>query len=392
MSNPLAQLAKVGQSVWFDQMERKLVSTGKLQKMIEQDDLRGLTSNPTIFEKAIAGSEDYDSQLRQLAAQNKSRDEIYEELVVDDIGKAADVFRPVYEKTKGLDGYVSLEVSPLLARKTAETIAEAKKLFGRLGKKNLMIKIPGTPEGLPAIEEAIASGINVNVTLIFNNDQYAAVIDAYMKGLERRVAANQPIGDNSSVASFFVSRLDAAAEKLMEAKIAEKNDPNFKKEAESLYAKIAIANAKTAYELFKKSFSSDRFKKLAAKGARVQRPLWASTGTKSAKYSDVMYPEALIGPDTVDTMPPATYDAFRDHGKVGSTLEQNLPEAHAVLKKFADLGFSLKNLTEKLTADGVKSFEDSFKSLMNSIETRRVAAIGGGAGASATAAPKPAFS
>ncbi len=377
MSNPLAQLAKVGQSVWYDQMERKLISTGKLQKMIEQDDLRGLTSNPTIFEKAIAGSEDYDTQLRQLASENRSRDEIYEELVVEDIGNAADVFRPVYDKTKGLDGYVSLEVSPLLARNTDATIVEAKKLFGRLGKKNLMIKIPGTPEGLPAIEEAIASGINVNVTLIFNNDQYAAVIDAYMKGLERRVAANQPVGDISSVASFFVSRIDAAAEKLMEAKIAEKNDPQFKKDAESLFAKIAIANAKTAYELFQKSFTSDRFKKLAAKGARVQRPLWASTGTKSAKYSDVMYPEALIGPDTVDTMPPATYEAFRDHGKVRPTLEENFAEAHAVLKKFADLGFSLKALTEKLTEDGVKSFADSFVSLMSVIEARRDAAVRG---------------
>jgi transaldolase len=375
MSNPLAQLAKVGQSVWYDQMERKLVSTGKLQKMIEQDELRGLTSNPTIFEKSIAGSEDYDAQLKDLTAKGKSRDEIYEELVVDDIGKAADIFKPVYDKTKGLDGFVSLEVSPLLARKTAETIAEAKKLFARLNKKNLMIKIPGTPEGLPAIEESIASGINVNVTLIFNNDQYAAVIDAYMKGLERRVAANQPIADISSVASFFVSRIDAAAEKLMEAKIKEKNDPKFKADCESLYAKVAIANAKTAYELFKKSFSSERFKKLAAKGARVQRPLWASTGTKSAKYSDVMYPEALIGPDTVDTMPPGTYDAFRDHGKVESKLEQGMPEAHATLKKFADLGFSLKNLTEKLTVDGVKSFEDSFVSLMNVIEKRRAGAL-----------------
>jgi transaldolase/glucose-6-phosphate isomerase len=374
MSNPLAELAKAGQSVWYDQMERKLVSTGKLQKMIEQDDLRGLTSNPTIFEKSIAGSADYDDQLKALVAQNKNIDEIYEEMVVADIGNAADAFLPVYQKTKGLDGYVSLEVSPLLARKTAETIAEAKKLFGRLNKKNLMIKIPGTPEGLPAIEEAIAAGINVNVTLIFNNDQYTNVIDAYMKGLERRVAAGQPIGDISSVASFFVSRIDAAAEKLIDAKMGSA-DEKTKKELESMKGKIAIANAKTAYELFKKSFASDRFKKLEAKGARKQRPLWASTGTKSKAYSDVMYPEALIGPDTVDTMPPGTYDAFRDHGKVRASLEEGMPEAHAVLKKFADHGFSLKDLTEQLTADGVKSFEQSFVSLMNVIETRHKAAL-----------------
>jgi transaldolase len=392
MSNPLAELAQVGQSVWYDQMERKLISTGKLKKMIEQDDLRGLTSNPTIFEKAIAGgSVDYDDQLKALATAGRSLDEIYEELVVDDISKAADVFMPVYEKTKGLDGYVSLEVSPLLARDTAATIAEAKKLFARLGRKNVMIKIPATPEGIPAIEEAIASGINVNVTLIFNNKVYADVMEAYIKGLEIRAAAGHPIDHISSVASFFVSRIDALAEKQMEAK-AGSVDETKKAEMQSLYAKIAIANAKTAYALFKETFGSERFAKLKAKGARVQRPLWASTGTKSAKYSDVLYPEQLIGPDTVDTMPPATYEAFRDHGKVSQSLEADMPGALAVLKKFEDLGFSLMGITEQLTADGVKSFEDSFKSLMNSIETRRVAAIGGGAGASATAAPKPAFS
>ena len=391
MSNPLAELAKVGQSVWYDQMERKLISTGKLKQMIEQDDLRGLTSNPTIFEKAIAGgSVDYDEQLKTLAAAGKNRDEIYEELVVDDISHAADVFLPVYEKTKGLDGYVSLEVSPLLARETQATIDEAKKLFKRLGRKNVMIKIPATPEGIPAIEEAIANGINVNVTLIFNNKVYADVMEAYIKGLERRAAAGQPIDHISSVASFFVSRIDALAEKQMDAKAASA-DPKARDAMQALYGKIAIANAKTAYDLFKKTFASERFQKLKAKGARVQRPLWASTGTKSAKYSDVMYPEALIGPDTVDTVPPATYEAFRDHGKVSKSLEADLEGAKAALKKFEDLGFSLMAITEQLTADGVKSFEQSFQSLMNSIETRRVAAVGSGASRSASAA-KPAFS
>ena len=236
MTNPLAQLPKLGQSVWFDQMERKLVASGKLRQMIDEDDLRGLTSNPTIFEKAIGGSEDYDAQLRMLASQSKSRDEIYDELTIEDISKAADIFRPVYDRTHGDDGFVSLEVSPLLATKTAETVAEAKRLFARLGRPNVMIKIPATPEGIPAIEEAIAAGINVNVTLIFSNDVYAQVIEAYLRGLERRVAQNLPVGDIASVASFFVSRIDTQADKQLEAK-GEKE----------LLGKVAIANAKMAY-------------------------------------------------------------------------------------------------------------------------------------------------
>ncbi|MGZ7031514.1 MAG: transaldolase, partial [Thermoanaerobaculia bacterium] len=315
MSNPLSELAKTGQSVWYDQMERRLVSSGKLQKLIDEDDLRGLTSNPTIFEKAIAGSEDYDAQLRQLASQNKSRDEIYDEIVIEDISKAADVFKPVYKKTKGVDGFCSLEVSPLLARDTKRTIEEAKRLFKWLGRDNVMIKIPATEEGIPAIEEAIFSGINVNITLIFSNDVYAKVMEAYIRGLERRVEKGLPVGDIGSVASFFVSRIDAVADRQIEAKMAQTTDPKEKAELESMMGKIAIANAKAAYQEFKKTFGTERFKKLAAKGARVQRPLWASTGTKSPKYSDVLYPDSLIGPDTVDTIPPATYDAFRDHGK-----------------------------------------------------------------------------
>jgi transaldolase/glucose-6-phosphate isomerase len=371
MSNPLSELAKTGQSVWFDQMERRLVSSGKLQKLIDEDDLRGLTSNPTIFEKAIAGSEDYDSQLRQLAAQNKSRDEIYDEIVIEDIGNAADVFKPVYKKTKGVDGFCSLEVSPLLARDTKRTIEEAKRLFKRLGRDNVMIKIPATDEGIPAIEEAIFSGINVNITLIFSNDVHAKVMEAYIRGLERRAEKGLPIGDIGSVASFFVSRIDAQADKQIEARIAQTTDPNEKRELESLMGKIAIANAKGAYQEFKKVFGTERFKKLAAKGARVQRPLWASTGTKSPRYSDVLYVESLIGPDTVDTIPPATYEAFRNHGKVRMTLEENLPEAMATLKKFEAKGFSLAKITAQLTIDAVKSFEDSFVSLMDTIEARR---------------------
>ena len=366
MKNPLAELAKTGQSVWFDQMERKLLTTGKLKKMIDDDDLRGLTSNPTIFEKAIGGSEDYDAQLRTLASQGKSRDEIYDELVIEDIGGAADVFAPVYEKTKGDDGYVSLEVSPLLADDTAHTVSEAKRLFTRVGRPNVMIKIPATPEGIPAIEQTIALGINVNVTLIFSNDVYAQVIEAYLRGLEKRAAQGLPLGHIASVASFFVSRIDTQADKQLEAK-----------GVTDLQGKVAIANAKMAYQLFKEIFTSERFLALRDKGARVQRPLWASTGTKNPKYRDVLYVETLIGPDTVNTLPPATYEAFRDHGEVEMTLEQNVDEARQVLEEFETRGFSLKAITEQLTKEGVKSFNESFEQLMGTIEARRDAVVRG---------------
>ena len=366
MTNPLAQLPKAGQSVWFDQMERRLVTSGKLQQLIDEDDLRGLTSNPTIFEKAIGGSEDYDAQLRTLASQGKSRDEIYDEIVVEDIGSAADVFAPVFEKTNGEDGYVSLEVSPLLASDTARTASEAKRLFTKVARPNVMIKIPATPEGIPAIRQAIAMGININVTLIFSNEVYAQVIEAYISGLEERLRNSLPIGHISSVASFFVSRIDAQADKQLEAK-----------GETALMGKVAIANAKMAYQLYKQEFTSERFQKLRDKGARVQRPLWASTGTKNPKYSDVLYVESLIGPDTVNTIPPATYDAFKDHGKVELTLEQDVDEARRVLEEFEAKGFSLKAITGKLTAEGVKSFNESFASLMDTIEARRDSVVRG---------------
>ena len=366
MKNPLAELAKTGQSVWFDQMERKLLTTGRLRQMIDEDDLRGLTSNPTIFEKAIGGSEDYDAQLRTLASQGKSGDDIYDELVVEDIGKAADVFEPVYEKTKGEDGYVSLEVSPLLASDTAKTVSEAKRLFTKVGKPNVMIKIPATPEGIPAIEQTIALGINVNVTLIFSNDVYAQVIEAYLRGLEKRAAQGLPLGHIASVASFFVSRIDTQADKQLEAK-----------GITDLQGKVAIANAKMAYQLFKEIFTSERFRKLRDKGARVQRPLWASTGTKNPKYSDVLYIETLIGPDTVNTVPPATYDAFKDHGEVEMTLEQNVDEARRVLEEFESRGFSLEAITDQLTSEGVKSFNESFAQLMHTIAARRASVVRG---------------
>jgi len=366
MSNPLTDLAKVGQSVWFDQMERKLVTAGRLQQMIDNDDLRGLTSNPTIFEKAIAGSEDYDAQLRELAAQNKSRDEIYDELVLTDIADAADVFRPVYDRNNGNDGFVSIEVLPTIAADTNATIAEAKRLFARLNRPNVMVKIPATPEGIPAIEESLAAGININITLIFSNDVYHQVMEAYLRALERRVEQNLPIEHLNSVASFFVSRIDTQADKQLEAK----------GETE-LMGKIAIANAKLAYREFKRVFGGERWERLAAKGGKVQRPLWASTGTKNPKYSDVLYLESLIGPHTVNTVPPATYDAFKDHGKVALTLEQDVDEAQRVMDTFHAKGFSLKAITDKLTEEGVKSFSESFVSLMTTIEARRDGAMRG---------------
>ena len=369
MSNPLVELAKTGQSVWFDQMERRLVSSGDLQRMIDEDDLRGLTSNPTIFEKAISGSDDYDAQLRGLAAQNKSREKIYDAITIEDIGNAADVFRPVYDKYKGGDGYCSLEVSPLLATDTAGTATEAKRLFAALGRPNVMIKIP-------AIEESIANGININITLIFSNEVYSQVMEAYLRGLERRVAQGLPINEIASVASFFVSRIDALAEKQMEAKLKESDEP----EIRSLMGKVAIANAKLAYQLFKQTFSGERWEKLKQHGANVQRPLWASTGTKNPSYSDVLYIESLIGPDTVNTVPPATYKAFKDHGRVTMSLEQDLNAARDVLRTFEEKGFSLKAITARLTEEGVKSFDDSFASLMMTIEARRDEAIRGLAG------------
>ncbi|HJW92189.1 MAG TPA: bifunctional transaldolase/phosoglucose isomerase, partial [Thermoanaerobaculia bacterium] len=370
MSNPLVELEKTGQSVWYDQMERKLVTAGSLQRMIDEDDLRGLTSNPTIFDKAIAGSDDYDAQLRELASRNKSREEIYDEITIEDIGTAADVFLPQYKKTHGNDGFCSLEVLPTLAHDTQGTTAEAKRLFARLGRPNVMIKIPATPAGIPAIEESIFNGVNINITLIFSNEVYKQVMEAYLRGLERRVEKGLPIGDIRSVASFFVSRIDAMADKQMEAKA---DDP----EVAVIMGKVAIANAKLAYQEFKRVFGSERFHRLRDKGAVVQRPLWASTGTKNPKYSDVLYIESLIGADTVNTIPPATYNAFKDHGRVQMTLEEGVDEAHKVLDTFHAKGFSLEAITAKLTADGVKSFDESFASLMSTIESRRDSVIRG---------------
>ena len=369
-NNPLLQLHSFGQSLWLDQMRRSLLTTGELKRLIDNDGLRGLTSNPTIFEKAISGSQDYAEQLGQLARAGSNIPQIYEEIVVQDIGGAADTFRGVYDANNGGDGFVSLEVSPLLGNDTKATIEEAQKLFARLNRPNVMIKVPGTPAGLPAIEELIASGLNINVTLIFAVEVYEKVADAYIKGLERRAAAGQPVDRIASVASFFVSRIDSMVDKQL-GQLAEKaTDEQQKQRINGLMGKAAVANAKLAYASFKHIFGGERFATLKAKGARVQRPLWASTSTKNPAYPDTMYVETLIGTDTVNTVPPQTLDAFRDHGKVAPTLEAGLDEAHHTFDELKAVGVDMKTVTDKLTEDGVKSFSDSFRELIEVIEAR----------------------
>lgn len=368
--NPLVQLGELRQSPWYDQMRRSMLTTGELARLIREDGLKGVTSNPTIFEKAIGGSTDYADDLRRLAKAGKSVPEIYQALVTADIGNAADALRTVYDQTHGEDGYVSLEVAPGLAHETEKTIAEAKKLFALLNRPNVMIKVPATPEGIPAIEELIAFGMNINVTLIFSQAVYEQVMDAYLKGLERRAAEGKPVDKIASVASFFVSRIDTAAEKQLDAKAKTALTEEEKGQIASLYGKVAIANAKVAYQQFKKKFAGERFDALKAKGARVQRPLWASTGTKNPKYSDVLYIENLIGPDTVNTMPPQTFEAFRDHGKAALSLEQDLQQAADTLATLERAGISLAAITDNLTREGVKLFSDSFDQLMEVIRAR----------------------
>ncbi|MDX2032317.1 MAG: transaldolase [Blastocatellia bacterium] len=339
--NPLVELQKLGQSIWYDNIRRALIDNGDIAGKISGDDLRGITSNPTIFEKAIAGSTDYNEAIRKLIGVGAGVNEIYEALVIEDIQRTTDLFREVYERTNKLDGYVSLEVSPLLAHDTEGTIAEAKRLWEALGRPNAMIKIPATPAGLPAITEVIASGINVNVTMIFSMDNYGEVAEAYIAGLEKRAAAGQPIDHVASVASVFVSRIDSAVDSLLDKGIAGAADETAKARFSSLLGKVAIANTKMQYQRFKEIFATERFAKLAAAGARPQRPLWASTGTKNPNYSDVLYIEELIAADTVNTVPPATYTAFRDHGKVRLSIEEDLDGARATLATMAEVGIDI---------------------------------------------------
>jgi len=377
MSNNLIEVMKAGQSIWYDNIRRAMLETGDLKKKIEEDDLRGVTSNPTIFEKAITGSTDYDEQMRSLVEKGASVNEIYEALVLDDIRSAADILKPVYDKTDGLDGYISLEVSPRLAYETQGTIEEAERLFKGLSRPNVMIKIPAAQEGLPAIEECIYRGININVTMIFSIENYEQVAEAFIKGLERRNAEGKTVDHIASVASFFVSRVDTAIDADLEYRARHAETPEEKATLEGLMGRAAIANAKLAYQKFKEIFYGERFSKLKARGAQVQRCLWASTGTKNPKYSDVLYVDNLIGPETVNTIPPQTYTAFRDHGTAQPTLEAGLEEARACIEELTKIGIDLGAVTDKLQKDGLSAFTGSFDTLVESIESKRDALISG---------------
>lgn len=368
---PLFELLDYGQSVWYDNIARGLIKDGSIQKLIDESGVRGVTSNPTIFEKAISAGSDYDEQIKELIGQNKTADEVFSALAVTDIRNTADLFRPIYDKSHGADGFVSIEVSPTLAHDTAGTIRDAHYFHDTIQRPNVMIKIPATPAGLPAITEVIGSGINVNVTLIFALEAYENVANAYIAGLEKLAASGKkPLSEVASVASFFVSRVDTLVDKLLDEKIAASSEAH-KSQLEELKGKAGIANSKLAYERFERIFNTERFKKLAAQGAKPQRVLWASTSTKNPKYRDVMYVEELIGPETVDTMPPQTIIAFADHGKVARTIDQNLKEAHSQIETLEKAGISMEKVTGQLLDEGVKSFADSFTKLLEGVEGKR---------------------
>lgn len=371
--NPLQQLQDYGQSVWVDNLSRALIESGDLQQLIDTMGVVGITSNPTIFDKAISGSDDYDAQIRQLVEAGRTTDEIYEELVVQDIQRAADLLRPIYEKSANTsaDGFVSLEVSPTLAHETEKTMVDARRLFTRVDRPNVMIKIPGTPEGLPAIEQMLYEGININVTLLFSLDAYKQVAEVYLKALERRVAEGKPVDQIASVASFFVSRVDTEADKRLESIADGGGDSQESERARALRGKLAIANAKLAYVAFKEIVASERWAALAAHGARVQRPLWASTSTKNPDYPDTLYVDELIGANTVQTLAPASIDAFADHGRLGETLEADVDGARGVFAELAALGVSYDDITATLVREGVASFAASFESLLAGLDEKR---------------------
>ena len=368
-TNPVKELLNYGQSMWLDYIRLDLITSGKLKTMIEEDGLRGMTSNPSIFEKAIAESSLYDDILKSLATRSDlDATGRFEMIAIRDIQDAADVLRPVYESSKSRDGYVSLEVSPLLALKTQETIDEARRLWKAVNRENVMIKIPGTAEGLPAIRQAIGEGINVNVTLLFAQDVYEKVAEAHITGLEDLAKRGGSLKKIGGVASFFISRIDSLVDSMINDKLKTTTDPQQQGVLKSLLGKVAIANAKLTYQRYQRIFSGPRWQALAAQGAQTQRVLWASTSTKNPAYRDVMYVEELIGPDTVNTMPPATIDAFRDHGKLRNSLTEDVAGAQKVMDDLAKTGISMKEVTTKLTDDGVKLFADAFNKLLAAVE------------------------
>jgi transaldolase / glucose-6-phosphate isomerase len=368
--NPLLALQDYGQSIWLDYMQRHLIISGELQRLIDEDGLRGMTSNPAIFEKAITGSTDYAEALRSLTNRNLDAMGLYEQLAMRDIQDAADIFRPVYEQTRRGDGYISLEVSPHLAHDTEGTIREARRLWQVVGRPNLMIKVPAAPAGLPAIEQLISEGININVTLLFSQDVYERVAAAYIAGLERLAAQAGDVSQVASVASFFISRIDTAIDAQVSTRLKAAKSAQERTLLRSLLGKVAIANGKLTYQRYKAIFEGPRWEALAARGGRPQRVLWASTSTKNPKYRDVLYVEELIGPNTVNTMPPATLEAFRHHGRPRASLEEDLEEARDTMEVLAQVGISMHEVTEKLLDEGVRLFAEPFDKLLDTLAQR----------------------
>jgi len=374
MTNTIKRLhTEQDQSVWQDDISRDMLQHGTLQKAIDEIGIRGVTSNPTIFQKAIASGHAYDDDIKRMLGENKTPAEVFQSLAVQDIRDACDLFRPMYDESNGGDGYVSIEVLPSLARDTEGTLRNARELWRAVDRPNLMVKVPGTKEGWPAIEQLLTEGININITLLFSIQNYEKVARAYVQALKNRVNAGQPIDRVASVASFFVSRVDTAADKEIDAKIAAGNE-----ELRDLKGKVAVANAKLAYRKFQEIFGSDEFKALEEKGAGVQRPLWASTGTKNPEYSDVLYVETLIGPHTVNTMPPKTIEAFLDHGTVERTVDKDYDEAERVLARLEEAGISLDAITAKLEDDGIDAFIASYDELLAGVEEKKAALAAAG--------------
>jgi transaldolase len=366
--NPLRGLLAYGQSPWLDFIRRNILLNGDLKKMIADDGLRGMTSNPTIFEKAITGSDDYVDLLTAPEAKKMNAKGLYEQIAIRDVQTAADIFRGVYDDTKTRDGYISLEVAPTLANDTQGTIDEARRLWKTVNRENLMVKVPATKEGIPAIRQLLQEGININITLLFAQSAYELVAEAYIAALEARAAKGQDVSKIASVASFFVSRIDTLIDSQIDEKLQTETDPKKKELLSSVQGKVAIANARRTYAKYQELCAEARWKALESKGAHTQRLLWASTSTKNKKYRDVLYVEELIGADTVDTIPPATFDAFRDHGRLRNSLTENLPEANKTMSDLEAAGISMTQVTEKLVVDGVKLFADAFSQLIAAVE------------------------
>jgi len=374
MANPLRELEQLGQSVWYDGLRRAQISSGELARMIVEDGLKGLTTNPAIYEKAIVSTRDYDAELATLFPRAElDAKAIYEQLAIHDLQAAADLLRPVYQASQGRDGFVSLEVSPAVAHDADASLFEARRLWREVGRQNLMIKVPGTPEALPVIRQLLADGVNVNVTLLFSRSAWARVAEVHVAALEERRARGLPVTGVASVASFFVSRIDTVADDLLEKIAARADSDALRRRAEALRGQVAIANAKLAYRDWQALVATDRWRRLAAAGAQPQRLLWASTSSKNPRYRDVVYVESLIGPETVDTVPPATFDAFREHGRVEATLERDVQGAQRTLDELAGLGISIDEITDRLLVEGVRLFAEPFAKLLANIEGRRPA-------------------